>query len=101
MYKEDFMKQSLSVKLFASLRQAMNSDEIQINIDNEITVLQMKKMLFETFPNLKKLNIPFFVAVNHKYATDSAIIGIKDEIALIPPVSGGWNDFINRKTNRC
>ena len=67
----------------------MNSDEIQIDIDNEITVLQMKKILFETFPNLKKLNIPFFVAVNHKYTTDSDVIGISDEIALIPPVSGG------------
>jgi molybdopterin converting factor small subunit len=89
MYKEDFMKQSLSVKLFASLRQAMNSDEIKIDIDNEITVLQMKKILFETFPNLKKLNIPFFVAVNHKYTTDSDVISINDEIALIPLVSGG------------
>jgi len=83
------MKQLLSVKLFASLRQAMNSDKIKIDIDNEITVLQMKKILFETFPNLKKLNIPFFVAVNHKYTTDSDVISINDEIALIPPVSGG------------
>ena len=83
------MKQSLSVKLFASLRQAMNLDEIKIDIDNEISVLQMKRILFETFPNLKKSNIPFFVAVNHKYAPDSDVISINDEIALIPPVSGG------------
>ncbi len=59
MYKE-LVKQSLSIKLFASIRHAMNSDEIKINIDNEITVLQMKEIIFETFPNLKKLNIPFF-----------------------------------------
>jgi len=89
MYKEELVKQSLSIKLFASLRQAMDSDEIKINIENEITVLQMKKIIFETFPNLKKLNIPFFVAINHKYATDSVVIGINDEVALIPPVSGG------------
>ena len=89
MYKEELVKQSLSIKLFASIRQAMNSNEIKINIDNEITVLQMKEIIFETFPNLKKLNIPFFVAVNQKYAIDSDIIGINDEIALIPPVTGG------------
>ena len=88
MYKE-LVKQSLSIKLFASIRQAMNSDEIKINIDNEITVLQMKEIIFETFPNLKKSNIPFIVAVNHKYATDSDVIVTSDEIALIPPVSGG------------
>ena len=88
MYKE-LVKQSLSIKLFASIRQAMNSNEIKINIDNEITVLQMKEIIFETFPNLKKLNIPFFVAINHKYSKDSDVIDTNDEIALIPPVSGG------------
>jgi len=67
----------------------MNSDEIKINIDNKITVSQMKKTVYETFPNLKKLNIPFFVAVNHKYAEDFDVIGTMDEVALIPPVSGG------------
>ncbi len=45
MYKE-LVKQSLSIKLFASIRQAMNSNEIQINIDSEITVLQMKEIIF-------------------------------------------------------
>ena len=89
MYKAELEKKSLSIKLFASLRQAMSSDEIKINIDNNITVSQMKKIIFETFPNLKKSNIPFFVAVNHKYAEDFDIIGNKDEVALIPPVSGG------------
>ena len=88
MYKE-LEKQSLSIKLFASIRQAMNSDEIKINIDNGITVLQMKEIIFETFPNLKKLNIPFFVAVNHKYSKDSDVIEANDEIALFPHVSGG------------
>ena len=89
MYKEDLVKQSLSIKLFASLRQAMNSNEIKINIDNGITVLQMKQIIFETFPNSKKINLPFFVAINHKYSKDSDVIDTNDEIALIPPVSGG------------
>ncbi len=89
MYKEELVKQSLSIKLFASLKQAMDSDEIKINIENEITVSQMKKIIFETFPNLKKLNIPFFVAINHKYSKDSDVIDPNDEIALFPHVSGG------------
>ncbi len=89
LYKEELEKKPLSIKLFASLRQVMRSEEITVNIDNEITVSQMKKIVFETFPNLKKLNISFLVAVNHKYSTDSDVIGTKDEVALIPPVSGG------------
>ena len=89
MYKEELVKQSLSIKLFASLKQSMNSDEVKIDIDNEITVSQMKKIVFESYPNLKKLNVPFLVAVNHKIAKDSVVISTKDEVALIPPVSGG------------
>jgi len=87
MYK--LLGQSLSIKLFASLRQAINSDEIKIDVENGITVSQLKKIIFETFPSLEKLNIPFIVAINHKYATDSDIIDTTDEVALIPPVSGG------------
>jgi len=89
LYKEELETKPLSIKLFASLRQAMRSEEITVNIEKEITVSQMKKIVFETFPNLKKLNIPFFVAVNHKYTKDSDVISSKDEVALIPPVSGG------------
>jgi len=89
MYKEELVKQSLSIKLFASLRQAMRSDVIKINIDSEITIYQMKKIVFETYPNLKTLNVPFFVAVNHKFVKDSSVIKPKDEVALIPPISGG------------
>ena len=89
MYKEELVKQSLCIKLFASLRQAMNYDEITIDIEDDTTVFKMKEILFETFPNLKKINLPFMVAINHKYAVDSDIVTINDEIALIPPVSGG------------
>ena len=89
LYTEKLEKKSLSIKLFASLRQKMNSNEIKINIQNEITVSQLKLEILKTFPNFKKWNIPFFVAVNHKYATDSVVIGVNDEVALIPPVSGG------------
>jgi len=88
LYKE-LVKQTLSIKLFASLKQAMSSDVITVDIENEISVSQMKKIILETYPNLVKLNIPFFVAVNHKIAKDSTVITPKDEVALIPPVSGG------------
>ncbi len=89
LYKEELEKKPLAIKLFASIRQAMRSEEITVNIEKEITVFQMKKIVLDTFPNLKKLSIPFLIAVNHRYVTDSDVIGTKDEVALIPPVSGG------------
>ena len=88
MYKE-ITKQLLSVKLFASLRQAMNSDNVSVEIQEPITILQLKEIILKNHPKLKELNIPFFVTVNYEFAKDSTIIKSTDEVALIPPVSGG------------
>ncbi len=52
------------------------------------TVGDLKKYLGHTYPELLKLE-SLAVAVNQQYATDEAPIADSDEIALIPPVSGG------------
>ena len=89
LYREELENRQISIKLFASIKQIMHSSELMIDIPNEVTVFQIKKMVFEKFPQLEKSKIPFFVAVNHNYAKDSDLITTKDEVALIPPVSGG------------
>ncbi len=52
------------------------------------TVGDLKQYLGKTYPDLLKLS-SLAVAVNNNYATDDAKIDTFDEIALIPPVSGG------------
>ncbi|MEM9648489.1 MAG: MoaD/ThiS family protein [Bacteroidota bacterium] len=52
------------------------------------TVRELKEFLGETYPELNKLS-SLAVAVNNSYADDSETINAYDEIALIPPVSGG------------
>ena len=52
------------------------------------TVGELKTFLAATYPELKKLS-SMAVAVNHNYAQDHEAINSYDEIALIPPVSGG------------
>ncbi|WP_136465169.1 MoaD/ThiS family protein [Flagellimonas onchidii] len=52
------------------------------------TVRELKEFLGETYPELNKLT-SLAVAVNNNYATDEESIDSYDEIALIPPVSGG------------
>jgi molybdopterin synthase sulfur carrier subunit len=49
---------------------------------------QLKTYLSELFPALKDLS-SLAVAVNSNYASDKTPISETDEIALIPPVSGG------------
>lgn len=52
------------------------------------TVKELKAFLGETYPELNKLS-SLAVAVNNSYADDNEVINAYDEIALIPPVSGG------------
>lgn len=51
-------------------------------------VLELKHILVQLFPEFAKLS-SFAVAVNSQYAHDDEALQINDEIAIIPPVSGG------------
>ncbi|MBV7531680.1 molybdopterin converting factor subunit 1 [Chitinophaga sp. sic0106] len=52
------------------------------------TVGALKAWLTTTYPAMQQLN-SLMIAVNKAYAADTQAVGITDEIAIIPPVSGG------------
>lgn len=52
------------------------------------SVGELKQSLKEVFPEFGALS-SLAIAVNSEYATDSVILEKGDEIAIIPPVSGG------------
>jgi len=52
------------------------------------SVEQLKSFLLKQYPGLKNL-ASMAIAVNSEYATDHTVLNQNDEIALIPPVSGG------------
>jgi molybdopterin converting factor subunit 1 len=59
-----------------------------ITADGITTVAALKLWLFQQYPAMGKLK-SVMVAVNKVYATDEEILSPADEIAIIPPVSGG------------
>jgi molybdopterin synthase sulfur carrier subunit len=52
------------------------------------TTSDLKTRLEAQFPRLKQLR-SYLVAVNNEYAQDDCTLRETDEIAIIPPVSGG------------
>lgn len=58
--------------------------ELPDNSDTEA----LKTLLFERFPRLQALS-SCLLAVNASYAHEPQMLAPGDEIALIPPVSGG------------
>lgn len=49
---------------------------------------ELRKFLLERFPKLKEIT-SLRVAVNNKFAQEQTKLHPDDEVALIPPVSGG------------
>ncbi|RUT29506.1 molybdopterin converting factor [Paenibacillus zeisoli] len=80
----------LTVKLFAGLVDRIGSSVIEFELSGESpTTSDLKQQLADTYPSAEDLIAVSFVAVNQEYATPHQPITAEDEIALIPPVSGG------------
>ncbi|HKQ21462.1 MAG TPA: MoaD/ThiS family protein [Nitrososphaeraceae archaeon] len=79
----------IKVKLFAILRERVGESEITITVPTGITVNYLNSELLKKYPQLKSFNNKFVTSVNWKVTTGDTIISSKDEIALLPPVSGG------------
>ncbi len=81
----------MTVLLFGITRDIVGKASLTIHKNETIalgSVGQLRSYLMDLFPALKDLT-SLAVAVNNSYATDQTPITATDEIALIPPVSGG------------
>jgi molybdopterin converting factor subunit 1 len=79
----------IKVKLFAILRERVGESEITITVPTGVTVNYLNSEILKKYPQLKSFNNKFVTSVNWKVTTGNTIISSKDEIALLPPVSGG------------
>jgi molybdopterin converting factor subunit 1 len=79
----------IKVKLFAILRELVGEREITITVPTGITVSHLNDEILKKYPQLKSFNNKFVTSVNCKVTSGDTIISSKDEIAILPPVSGG------------
>jgi sulfur-carrier protein len=75
------------VKAFGITRDITGAKEIVVELKGQ-TVAELREELNKRFPQLTGLR-SLLIAVNNTYAQDITAIQENDEIALIPPVSGG------------
>ena len=84
---------TVTVRLFAVLRERVGSDSIEVELDDGATVAEALERLAER-PELCDLleRMPVRMAVNRDYADGDTALAPGDELALVPPVSGGSPD---------
>jgi sulfur-carrier protein len=77
----------LKIKTFGISRDILGGREVELDM-NGTSVGDLRRALSTQYPPLDRLN-SLFIAVNQEYAPDEKMLSTTDEIALIPPVSGG------------
>ena len=80
---------TLTVLLFAKIRDAAGADSVSVELPAGATVLEMRRRLADLYPAVAGLLERSAVAVNHDFADADRPLASGDEVAIIPPVSGG------------
>jgi molybdopterin converting factor subunit 1 len=78
----------ISILTFGVAKNIIGDAVFHLRAADEITVRQLVDMLQEKFPALGQL-ASFRIAVNNEFSNDEDVIKENDEVAIIPPVSGG------------
>lgn len=78
----------MNILAFGIAKDILGGQSIDIQPSDSVTVESLKTILKKQYPRLEQLT-SFAIAVNGTYADEEQMIQPGDEVAIIPPVSGG------------
>ena len=78
----------IEVLMFASYREKVGVGRLTLDLDQGATVGDLAAVMRAKFPSLPEAE-RIVVAVNNEYQEHDFVLRDGDEVALIPPVSGG------------
>jgi len=79
----------VNVRLFARLREIAGNAEVARDVPPGSTVAVVWRTLVDEYPALSPYERSISSAVNAEYARMTDTLGEGDEVAFLPPVSGG------------
>jgi sulfur-carrier protein len=80
---------AVSVLLFGRVKEIVGAGEMELPVGPGETTASLVNALIERHPQLEPWRPFLRVAVNREYAPGERAVSTGDEIAVIPPVSGG------------
>ena len=81
----------ITIKFFASLKTIAKMEEKIIEVSNSISMDQLSEIISKTSPKMGEFNREqkVMISVNEAMADSDTIIHAGDEVAFLPPLSGG------------
>jgi molybdopterin converting factor subunit 1 len=80
---------TLKVRMFAMIRDLTGSGNVTITVADGCTVDRLCADLMSRYPGLERWRSHMRFAVNNEYVAGGHLLRDADEVAVIPPVSGG------------
>lgn len=77
------------VLCFAILRDIIGEKEVEIELKEGASVADLIFKLAGLYPQIRKIEQSLMISVNQEYTSRDMILKELDEVAFIPPVSGG------------
>ena len=79
----------VNIRLFARLRDIAGAGEMERQVPDGAPVRTVWETLASEFADLKDYEVSISTAVNAEYSRMDAPVADGDEVAFLPPVSGG------------
>ena len=81
----------VTVKFFAMLRNLAGSEGKEYEVSGPVTLEELKALITEDFPPLRPVleGRSVLISINQEFALGGAVVNDGDEVAFLPPFSGG------------
>lgn len=83
------MSEVVKVLLFGAAADRAGTRQIEISVDDGTTLGDLWPALTDRYPELAPMRNTLAFAINREYARMHETISSGDEVAVLPPVSGG------------
>ena len=79
----------IKVLLFGAAADRVGTRETELPVEDDVTLGELWPLLVERHPDLAPMRDTLAFAVNDEYAGAEDTVSPGDEVAVLPPVSGG------------
>ena len=80
---------NVRVRCFAAVREIVGVGELVVDLPEGSTLNELLDQIRCQFPRLEGLTGSLLFSVNQEYASSDKRLAAGDEVAFVPPVSGG------------